>query len=324
MLRQQRRILELDELLRNYDRSTAQYLADILEVSERTVRADIEFLRSQLHAPIKYSKKLGFHYEDPSWRLSTYPLTQGELFALTIGARMLQAYSGSAYRHELETAITRLSERLPEQGWVDLQKLAQEHMLFRSGAAVDLDPEIWQRLENACHQHQSVLMTYYTAGRNATSDRQLDPYFLHIYRGTNPYLIGYCHNRQMVRSFRIDRIRKIEVLPDKFVRDPTFDAQKYLDDIFQHEAGGSMLKVKIEFDRETAPYVRERKWHPSQSIEEYPDGSIALSMTVKGINDVKRWVLGYGKGAKVISPPELVNLVREEVAQISSLYTSEN
>jgi predicted DNA-binding transcriptional regulator YafY len=324
MLRQQRRILQLDELLRNYERSTAQYLADHLEVSERTVRADIEFLRDQLHAPIKYSKKSGFHYEDPSWRLSTYPLTQGELFALTIGARMLQAYSGSAYRHELETAITRLSERLPEQGWVDLQKLAQEHMLFRSGAAVDLDPEIWQRLENACHQNRSVLMTYYTAGRNATSDRQLDPYFLHIYRGTNPYLIGYCHNRQMVRSFRIDRIRKIEVLPDKFVRDPTFDAQKYLDDIFQHEAGGSMLEIKIEFDRETAPYVKERKWHPSQSIEEYPDGSIALSMTVRGINDIKRWVLGYGKGAKVISPPELVNLVREEVAQISSLYTSKN
>ena len=85
MLRQQRRILELDELLRNYDRSTAPYLAERLEVSERTIRSDIEFLRNQLHAPIKYSKKLGFHYEDPSWRLSTYPLTQGELFALTIG-----------------------------------------------------------------------------------------------------------------------------------------------------------------------------------------------------------------------------------------------
>jgi predicted DNA-binding transcriptional regulator YafY len=320
MLRQQRRILQLDELLRNYDRSTAGYLAERLEVSERTVRADIEFLRNQLEAPIKYSTKLGFHYEDPSWRLSTYPLTQGELFALTIGARMLAAYSGSAYRHELETAITRLSERLPEQNWVDLQKLAQEHMLFRATASVDLDPEIWQRLESACHQDRSVLMTYYTAGRNATSDRQLDPYFLHIYRGTNPYVIGYCHNRKMVRSFRIDRIRKIEVLATKFDRDPSFDAREYLDSIFQHEAGGSVLAVKIEFDRETAPYVKDRKWHPSQTIAEYPDGSIALSMTVKGINDVKRWVLGYGKGAKVISPPELVDLVREEVAQISKLY----
>jgi len=324
MLRQQRRILELDELLRNYDRSTAQYLADQLEVSERTVRADIEFLRDQLHAPIKYSRKSGFHYEDPSWRLSTYPLTHGELFALTIGARMLQAYSGSAYRHELETAITRLSERLPEQNWVDLQKLAKEHMLFRAEASVDLDPEIWQRLESASHQQQSILMTYYTAGRNATSDRQLDPYLLHIYRGTNPYLIGYCHTRKMMRWFRIDRIRKIEILPAKFVRNPAFDAQEYLDAIFQHEAGGSALEVKIEFDRETAPYVRERRWHPSQSIEEYPDGSIALSMTVRGINDVKRWVLGYGKGAKVISPPKLVNLVREEVEQISTLYTSKN
>ena len=61
MLRQQERILDLDALLRNRDRTTAQHLADELEVSERTVRADLAFLKLRLQAPIKYSKKLGFH-----------------------------------------------------------------------------------------------------------------------------------------------------------------------------------------------------------------------------------------------------------------------
>jgi predicted DNA-binding transcriptional regulator YafY len=71
MLRQEERIIRLDQLLRNRDRTTAQHLADELEVSERTVRADITFLKDRLHAPILYGKKQGFYYEDPTWRLST-------------------------------------------------------------------------------------------------------------------------------------------------------------------------------------------------------------------------------------------------------------
>jgi predicted DNA-binding transcriptional regulator YafY len=323
MLRQEERVIRLDQLLRNRDRSTAQYLADELEVSERTVRADITFLRDRLHAPILCSKKQGFYYQDPNWRLSTYPLTQGELFALTLGARMLKAYSGTAYHNELETAIARLSERLPEKNWVDLQRLSEEHVLFRAGAVIDLDPEVWRNLENACHRQQSVQMTYYTASRNVTSDRLFDPYLLHIYRGTNPYVIGYCHNRKMVRWFRVDRIRKLEPILDHFVRDPVFDPQQYLDHIFQCEVGLGAVDVVIDFDQYTAPYVKERRWHPSQELVEESNGSITLSMTVSGLNDLKRWILSYGKGAKAISPPELVAMIEAEVEEMNSYYTGD-
>jgi predicted DNA-binding transcriptional regulator YafY len=323
MLRQEERVIRLDQLLRNRDRTTAQHLADELEVSERTVRADITFLKDRLHAPILYGKKQGFYYKDPTWRLSTYPLTQGELFALTLGARMLKAYSGTAYRRELETAIARLSERLPEQNWVDLQKLSEEHMLFRSGAALDLDPEIWNNLETACHNQRSVLMTYYTASRNATSDRVFDPYLLHIYRGTNPYVIGYCHNRKMIRWFRVDRIRKLAPTNDNYIRDPNFDPSQYLDQIFQHEVGDGAVDVAIEFDSATAPYIRERKWHPSQELIEHADESVTLTMTVGGLNDIKRWVLSYGKGARVLSPPKLIAMVKTEIAEMNSYYTGD-
>lgn len=323
MLRQEERVIRLDQLLRNRDRTTAQHLADELEVSERTVRADLTFLRERLHAPILYGKKQGFYYEDPTWRLSTYPLTQGELFALTLGARMLKAYSGTAYRRELETAIARLSERLPEQNWVDLQKLSEEHILFRSGAALDLDPEIWNNLETACHNQRSVQMTYYTASRNSTSDRVFDPYLLHIYRGTNPYVIGYCHNRKMIRWFRVDRIRKLEPTNDNYIRDPNFDPSQYLDQIFQHEVGDGAVDVAIEFDAATAPYIRERKWHPSQELVEHPDESVTLTMTVGGLNDIKRWVLSYGKGARVLSPPKLIAMIKTEIAEMNSYYTGD-
>lgn len=163
-------------------------------------------------------------------------------------------------------------------------------------------------------------MTYYTASRNAISDRKLDPYLLHVYRGTNLYLIGYCHNRQEIRWFRVDRIRKLEVLSEHFTPDSNFNAKEYIGSIFQHEVGDKILSVEVWFDAKTAPYIRERRWHYTQEIVEHEDGSLTLKMTVRGINDLKRWVMWYGRGAVVKSPPELVELVREEVKVMSQHY----
>lgn len=323
MTRLLERLINLDQLIRSPSRQTAESIASELEVSERTVRSDIGFLKDRYHAPIDWCKARGYYYTDPEWRLPSISLSKGELFALTVGARMLSAYAGSAYRLELESAIARLVERLPETTWLDLQQLAEEHICFRSGAEVDLDPEIWHKLESACQQRKTVDMNYYTASRNDYSDRKLDPYLLHIYRGTNPYVIGYCHNRKEVRWFRVDRIQRLDVLEDEFSPDPTFDPKKHLESIFQLEAGGVPQLVAVRFDAVTAPFIRGRRWHPSQEIEEEQEGGLVLRMCVRGLNDVKRWVLGYGKGATVITPPELVAMIKDEIKMMNVLYLEE-
>jgi predicted DNA-binding transcriptional regulator YafY len=233
---------------------------------------------------------------------------------------MLEVYAGSAYASELRSAITRLSERLPEQTWVDLQQIADERIIFRPGAEINLNPEIWSQLVDAFRTSRQVWVKYYTASRNDVSERVIDPYHLDIYRGTNPYLIGYCHQRQAVRSFRVDRIQKLQVLEQKFVRDPSFNAKEYLEQMFQYEVGGKPVPVAIWFNAPTSPYIRERRWHHTQEIEEHPDGSLTLHLVVGGLNDLKRWVLGYGKGAVVREPPELVELVRAELEGMMPLY----
>ncbi len=320
MSRRLERLLQIDALIRSNQRHTADSLASELEVSERTIRTDLDFLRDRYHAPLEFTRQKGYHYTDLDWRLPTISLSKGELFALTLGARMLEAYAGSPYVSDLRSAIERLSERLPEQTWVDLQQLSEERIVFRGGAEIDLNPEVWHALEEACQSLKTVQMTYYTASRNAVSERKLDPYVLHIYRGTNPYVIGYCHKREEIRWFRVDRIKHLQVLPETFVPDPTFDARDHLEMIFQHEAGGVPQPVAIWFDAPTAPYIRERRWHPTQEIQEHPDGSLTLRMVVRGLNDLKRWVLGYGKGAIVREPPELVKLVGDEVSGMSRNY----
>ena len=316
------RLLKIDELIRKPERQVAATLAEVLEVSERTVRDDLAFMRDRFQAPIKFHRIKGYHYTEPDWRLPTIPLTKGELFALTLGARMLEAYAGSTYAVDLRSAVSRLAERLPEQEWLDLQQIADERLVFKSGAETNLDLEIWHQLEDACRESKQVWMSYYTASRNATSERVVDPYVLHIYRGTNPYVIGWCHKRQGVRWFRVDRIRALKVLDASFERKPDFNAKDHLEMIFQHEVGGRPVTVKIWFDAQVSPYVRERRWHPTQMLQEHSDGSLTLQMTVGGLNDVKRWVLGYGQGAIVREPPELVAMVTMEIGQMNYNYTN--
>ncbi len=318
MSRQLERLLAIDELIRQGNRPTAVSLGERLEVSDRTIRSDLAFLRDRYYAPLEYSPKRGYYYTEPDWRLPSISLSQGELFALTLGARLLAAYSGSAYGEQLQSAITQLAQRLPEQTYVDLQQLATERVLFRTGAQLDLDPQIWHTLEQGCQQQRRVWMRYGTPGK-PVSERELDPYILHFSRN-NPYVTGWCHLRQEPRWFRVDRIQAIRLLDQRFEVEPSFDRDAHLESAFQHEVGGIPQGVAIWFDPATAPYIRERRWHATQEIEEHGDGSLTLRLVVRGLNEMKRWVLFYGGGARVLEPPELVDLIKGELKQMQARY----
>ena len=100
MSRHLERLLELDRLIRLSERHTANTLAEALEVSERTVRNDLDFMRDRYNAPIASDRQKGYFYSDPNWRLDGIPLTKGELFA-----SMLRQQQGMHLkkRRQLET-----------------------------------------------------------------------------------------------------------------------------------------------------------------------------------------------------------------------------
>ncbi|MEO1592554.1 MAG: HTH domain-containing protein, partial [Cyanobacteria bacterium J06632_22] len=174
------RLIRLDELLRSHGRHTADSLAEALERSERTIRSDLEYLRDRYDAPIEWNRQRGWHYTRNDWRLPTVPLSQGELFALTLGARMLSAYGGSVHEQQLRSAIGQLINRLPEQMQVDLQALSDERVLFSPKATVEIDQVIWQRLMFACQTDRQVRMHYFTAQRNQETERVVDPYVVYF------------------------------------------------------------------------------------------------------------------------------------------------
>jgi predicted DNA-binding transcriptional regulator YafY len=70
------------------------------------------------------------------------------------------------------------------------------------------------------------------------------------------------------------------------------------------------VKVTIRFDKKAAGYIKEKIWHHSQDIEPQKDGSIIFTAEVAGTDEVKHWVMSWGKNAEVIEP----KFLRQEIA----------
>ncbi|MBC7323875.1 MAG: WYL domain-containing protein [Moorella sp. (in: Bacteria)] len=86
------------------------------------------------------------------------------------------------------------------------------------------------------------------------------------------------------------------------------------------ERGPQVYEVIIRFHRDQARWIKERHWHPGQVIGELPDGRLVLKMHLSGLQEVKRWVLGFGGRAKVLAPPELRREVAREAKEMAELY----
>jgi predicted DNA-binding transcriptional regulator YafY len=317
MLPKLEKLVQLDRLLRDSRRYTAEDLAEKLGVKKRTVHNYLDYLRDK-QAPIENNRERGYFYSDPSWRLKL-PLTQGELFALTLGTQMLQSYVGSVYEQDLKSAISRLADRLPEVSWVDLQQLAEDNVVFRASAAIDLDPVIWRDLETACQERRRVSMVHYNPKRLGEAAREFEPYVLNFNRN-NPYVTGFCCLRQEFRDFRVDRIRSLVLLSEKFEVRADFDRREHFARAFQYQTGKAVQAIAIWFDVRTAPYIRERRWHPTQVLEELAGGDLVLRFEAPALEEVMRWVMFYGKGAVVREPPELVAMVKQEIADMQNQY----
>jgi predicted DNA-binding transcriptional regulator YafY len=123
-----------------------------------------------------------------------------------------------------------------------------------------------------------------------------------------------------MRTFHAGRISELVELPESFVPQPDFDAATWFANSFRAERGATSHDIAVRFDPAQAIYIRERRWHADQAIEELPDGGLILRWHGSGLGEIKRWVLQYGAQAEVLSPNELREAVAGEVKGLARRY----
>src|SRR3954468_12179894 len=123
-----RRLLALDQKIRSGQYPNARTLAAELEVHQRTVHRDLDFLRCELNAPLEYCpRRNGYFYAEPSYALPLVTWSEVELVAMFLAERALEQYRGTPLGRDLAAAFRKLTAHLPGAVTVDLEHLRQAY-----------------------------------------------------------------------------------------------------------------------------------------------------------------------------------------------------
>jgi predicted DNA-binding transcriptional regulator YafY len=314
------RILEIDRQIRAGLFPNAERMAAAFQVSRRVVYHDKAFLCDRLGAPIKHDRERnGWYYADPSWELPATFVSEGELVAFFLSVEVAQRYLGTAFEAPLKSAVRTLAASLGERTQVSLEQL-REHYSFAAPAAPPVSPSLLVEMHRAIEEQHPARLRYYTASRDEWTDRTVDPHHLYNMRG-DWYVFAYDHRRQAMRTFHLGRVAACQLLPETFERVPGFAPDEWVRAGFEAERGGEPHDVAIRFDAYQARWIRERRWHPTQTpLEALPDGGVILRFRTGALDAVKRWVLQYGGHAEVLAPEHLRTLVLAELRKALRRY----
>jgi predicted DNA-binding transcriptional regulator YafY len=235
--------------------------------------------------------------------------------ALVFSKDLLKPLDGTELKASLDSALQKMTAALPTEGASFLGNL-------RDFFSVGLGPhkryrdhrDTIETLTRAISRSRTVQIRYFSASRNATSRRDVDPYRLWYAQGAL-YLIGYCHLREDVRLFAVDRIRAITLTNQPCQLPLGFDVDEYVANALLVMRGAA-IEVRLRFDRASAPWVRDREWHRSQRFEPASGGALVMTLRVADTPELVGWILSFGSRVKVLGPEVLKERVREEARKI--------
>jgi proteasome accessory factor B len=322
-----RQLLRVLKLIKLFEHSrygmTINELCREMTVTRRTLYRDLEMVEDAGYRFVKegggggFSKKWRF---PPGMRKAPdKPYTESELLSLYFCMNLLQPFRGTPLRDGLESLLAKIEATFTEEEreyfgdlvFTHVAKMTPSKDYRRHAASVGA-------LSRACLEHKKVEVTY-RAGDDQSKTYAFSPYCI-AYYGGELYTIGWSDLRQSVRTLRVDRIRTIKALAEKFERPKDFDPEDYLGRSFGIYSEGEQEKVQIEFAKEAARTVLEREWHPTQRIEQGAGGKVTLKMTVQGLHEVARWVLYHAPYAKALEPKELRAMVAANAAKAAAAH----
>ncbi|MBC7620276.1 MAG: YafY family transcriptional regulator [Candidatus Saccharibacteria bacterium] len=204
-MRRADRLFQIVQLIRGRRLTTAAFLAQRLEVSERTVYRDVADLQHQ-GVPIEGEAGVGYRLGQ-GFELPPLMFTHDEACALVASVRMAQVWQDPVLAQASQVALGKILSVLPPAARVAAQSMA----IY--APPVGLEPGVQVRLQTlreASQAHRKVVVQYRDAADTA-SQRTLRPLGC-FYWGTVWTLAAWCESRNDFRSFRLDRMVQLQLV----------------------------------------------------------------------------------------------------------------
>ncbi|GAA4439721.1 WYL domain-containing protein [Actinokineospora soli] len=306
MLETSARLLRLLSLLQTRREWSGGDLADRLGVTDRTVRRDVDKLRS-LGYPVHSATGVAGGYRlGAGAALPPLLLDDDEAVAVAVGLRTAASGSVSGIEETSVRALAKLEQVLPSRLRQRVAAL-QSATVALPGRGPVVSAEVLSLIAGACRDRQRLRFDY-VAHSGEEAVREVEPVKL-VHTGRRWYLVGYDVERDDWRTFRVDRVRPRTPLGPRFAERVPPD-----EDIAAYTAFGvtnrvypcqAVLKLLVPVER-AAEFVTTQ----AGVLEPVDDGSCLLRTGANSWDDIAVWVWFLACEFEVVEPKELVGRMR--------------
>jgi proteasome accessory factor C len=230
-------------------------------------------------------------------------LTPDEALALVVALRMLAETPGVGNREAIERALAKIEDAAGDLAGTPVE------------VRMPGDRDRVERVRDAVQRRRALRITYYTAARDETTERTIDPIRV-LMVGGRAYLEAWCRRAEAVRLFRADRIDALSELAEPAVAPPEARLHDLSTGVFQPSAELPLVTLRVG---RTGRWITE--YYPCERVEPDPGSAGGggarpaewlVSLRVSDLAWARRLVLGLGPDVTVVAPPELVEQVRAE------------
>ncbi|RJP47103.1 MAG: WYL domain-containing transcriptional regulator [Desulfobacteraceae bacterium] len=296
----------------------APHLADHFEVSLRTAKRHIEFMRDRLGAPLVYKgARRGYGYDDASFELPLMPVTPEEVLSVLIARTLLSKTAGGVISEAMRRFGLKLLDQAARFGW-EPERL--DEIFSAAGHGFSPVPAaVFQAATRSLLDRKPLAFTYTSPQDEIPVNRVVEPHHLQYYMGSW-VLIARCRLRDDFRMFYLSRMSNWKMLPDTFIPLPKDAWQSHVKGSFGIFQGREKTPVTLRFTPFRARWIRKQTWHPDQTLRDAADGGVELSFPVADFREVKMMILQFGADVEVVSPAALRTEIADEIRKMTRIY----
>ena len=330
------RFYRIELLIKRQAGVSFEQLLSELEVSPATLKRDLQYLRDRMDAPIVYARDENvYRFADaaetavnggPSLRpvsakkheLPGVWFSEKELHALLTMHQLIAGLDdGGVLGRHLQPLLDKLHGMLGATG--DEAQSLMRRVRIVNPAKRAVTSRWFEEAVSAVLSRRRLLISYYTRSKRSESERVLSPQRLLHYRNTW-YLDAWCHASEGLRRFALDAVRSAKVLDEPARELPLSEVEAALDQGYGIFGGARLRWATLHFSAEAAQWVAQEEWHPQQQAKPQADGSLRMRIPYSDSTELVMDVLRHGPNVQVLSPPELVDEVRDQLVETLASY----
>lgn len=279
---------------------TINELAEEFGITRRQVYRDLTHLEGEGH-PLIQCADLG----ERTWQLplgykGLPPITvsPSELLSLHVARAHVSYLAGTPFLEDVDNILKKIQAGLPVKTTNHLDRIIDASIqVVRPMRSYRQHKSIIEVLRRALLLQRTVILHHRTPGYDKPVAPTVDPHVLLLYQH-GLYIVGLSHRAKAIRLFAVERIKQA-MLTDETFAIPSNFSMTTMDRRRFGLMDESPQEVQIEFSKEVAYLLKERQWHPTQTVTSGKNGKVEVTLHAGCHDEIEAWILSWGFGPRL-------------------------